>query len=530
MLAPPRSSLALLSLLALSCDATPASAPDAAAMATASIRPRAAPVEYVGITVQQDVSVESFNALVDPIFGAAARSGTRHRDLELQPGVYLSVVEDPRTADQVVLVLDMTPPPPSDPVRRTVLRVPVSFAYGATFLDAARAALAESNALYARSPRSTAPWHLEYNVTSAHGGSLTLRLDWSAGHSTLTFDTATPRTSLRPGAVNHAALDGEPYETVGGTVNFNLSRDEFAFFSNRAYGITSGAAQNFRDFQLVPHNWLRITVTPRLADQLIDVAFEVVTVDGRRIPFARAPASYIAGDQFQQNVFRLVDNMMAQEALRPGSSTPFTAPFHYDDPEGGGVVRVVATGRAGVFSIAYVVESPTHRLRDVDFLPYQSDLVIPTMLAPPRTMTCEELGSTTALRGRFRVRFNASSTVRTSANLNGPLRGNLWADIYRAADVTITGPRTGTHAVASFHLEDVDITDPNNLRTYDLPDELPAGDYQILGFMDTNHNADPARPDPDTYDPVTLPIGSYNLSCAAQPVTVEFALLLPPGQ
>ena len=27
--------------------------------------------------------------------------------------------------------------------------------------------------------------------------------------------------------------------------------------------------------------------------------------------------------------------------------TPFEVPFHYDDPEGGGVVKVIATGRGG---------------------------------------------------------------------------------------------------------------------------------------------------------------------------------------
>jgi hypothetical protein len=75
---------------------------------------------------------------------------------------------------------------------------------------------------------------------------------------------------------------------------------------------------------------------------MVDVGFEIITVDGRRVQVAKAPASYVAGEQFQQNVLRMVDNMNAQEAAAPGSSLSFTAPFHYEDPEGGGVVKVIA--------------------------------------------------------------------------------------------------------------------------------------------------------------------------------------------
>jgi SAM-dependent methyltransferase len=62
--------------------------------------------------------------------------------------------------------------------------------------------------------------------------------------------------------------------------------------------------------------------------------------------------------------------------------------------------------------------------------------------------------------GIFRVKFDASSTVRESMSLDGPLMGNIWGDIYRAEDVTITGPRMGTTPVGSFHFEGVDMTDP----------------------------------------------------------------------
>lgn len=517
----------------LSCEQAPAAPADAATDAASdggtmlSLRPRAEPIEFVGLEIERPVTEAEFTELAGRIFGDAAQRGERVTNLELQPGITLDVAADPRTAEQVVVTMQLAAP--GESTQRTVLRVPVSFQYGHVFIDAVRAALAEANAQFARDPGDTEPFHIEYNSTSARGGHLTLRVDWEGGRTRLSFHTQNPRTSLQRGSINRQAFDGEPFETISGTVNFHLSRDQFAFFTTRAYGITSGAAQNFRDFQLVPHNWLRITVDPRLQDQVVDVGFEVVTLDGRRVPFARAPASYIAGDQFQQTCFRLMDNMLAAEARQAGSSTPFSSPFYYDDPNGGGVVSVIISGRAGVFSAAYAVESPARRLRDVEFVPYTSTLQIPSML-PVVHNECADLGSTDALSGRFRVRFNASSTVRRSANLDGPLRGNIWGDVYRASDVTITGPREGARAVASFHYENVDITDPANLREYEIATELPAGTYQLLGFMDIDGNAMAASPGPDVNDPVTIPIGSYPLQCAVQPITMEFALLLPAGR
>ena len=375
-----------------------------------------------------------------------------------------------------------------------------------------------------------APYHLEYHVVSPNGGELTIQTEWLEGGTSgvVRFITAAPRTSLTPGAVNTAAFGGESYEQLSGTVFFTLSVDEFSFFSNRAYGITSGALQNFSDFRLQPHNWLRLTVTPRLADELVDVGFEVIAMDGSRVPFARAPASVVAGEQFQQNVIRMVDDMLAAEAAAPGSSRPFEVSFYYDDPEGGGVVSVIAEGRGGVFGIAYAVASPARALEDVDFVPYQGEVRIPDSIPTPQT--CVEMGSTEALSGRFHIRFDASSTVRGSALLTNPLVGNVWGSVYRAADVTINGPNEGASPVASFAFENVDITGGLSATTYDIDTLIPGGNYQILGFMDIDMNADLANADPDQGDPVAIPIGGFPMRCADEPITVEFALLLPPGR
>lgn len=518
-------SLSLFLILALvSCTPAPTVEP------TETFRPRSTPVEYVGLTLERGFANEAeFLALVDPVFGAASARGEGHQDLEIHPGIFLTVTPDGRTPEQAVVTMEMEPSRESDVMRRIILQVPVSFNYGGVYIAAVRAALARTMEVMAEG-EPMAPYHLEYHVVSPNGGELTLQTEWQAGGTSgvVRFITSAPRTSLTPGSVNSAAFGGDPYEQLAGTVFFELSIDEFSFFSNRAYGISSGALQNFSDFRLQPHDWLRLTVTPRLADELVDVGFEVISVDGARVPFARAPASVVAGEQFQQNVIRMVDDMLAAEAATPGSSRPFEVSFYYDDPEGGGVVSVIANGRNGIFSIAYAVASPARALEDVSFVPYQGNIDIPDTLPEPQT--CAEVGSTEALSGRFHIRFDASTTVRNSALLTSPLVGNVWGSIYRAEDVTIVGPNEGASPVASFAFENVDIQGGLSAETYVIDTLIPGGNYQILGFMDIDRNADLANADPDEGDPVAIPIGGFPMRCADEPITVEFALLLPAGR
>lgn len=490
--------------------------------APASLRPSSQPIEFVSVALEWEVTEADFLAFVGPLFGEEAAAGTLHDHYALGPGIELTVTEDGSTAGQLVASFELTPPDNAeDREPRLITRVPMSLQMGAVFIDAVKAAFA------AETEAPWSPWSLDYKVRSANGGALvvTAALD-ETGRRTLRVANQNPETSLSPGEVNTPARTGQPWETVGGTVWFTLGRDEFDFFSRRAYGIGQGAEQNFRDFELQPHTWLRLTVTPQYALEMVDVGFEMVTVDGRRVPVAKAPASYIAGEQFQQNVLRLVDNMNAQEAAAPGSSRSWTAPFRYEDPEGGGIVEVIAQGKQGVFQIAYYVESPAFFLEDVDFVPLLGRVEIPENAGVfPEACPPEEQADV----GRFVLTFAASSTVTGSPNLKAPLRGPVWGAVYRSTDVTVAGPKPGTSAVIDFHFDDVDITNPDVTRQYDLGQDLPAGDYQILGFMDIDGTADLDSPDPDEGDPVLIPIGGYNLQCAVQAVTAEFAILLPAG-
>ncbi|MEM9071428.1 MAG: hypothetical protein AAGE52_23175 [Myxococcota bacterium] len=490
-------------------------------------RPRSEPVEWVGLTTRIPIdNIEAARDFLEPLFGERARSGDTMNNVEVQPGVFLSTFPDSRTPEQAVIQMEMATIGTDE--RRVILEVPASFNYGRIFIDTALVALTRAAAVEAREEGSMEPFFLEYRTQSVNGGSLSLIVRFEDRESVIELRTNAPQTSLQPGFVNTPAFTGDPIEVLAGTVWFELTKDEFDFFSKRAYGVTAGAAQNFEDFTLLPHDWLRLTVTPDLETQIIDVAFEVVALDGSRLPLARSPASLVAGDQFRENVFRMVTNMNAQEAAEPGSSTPWEVPFYYDDPEGGGVVRVIAQGDAGIFRIAYAVESPINRLQDTTFVPYQGVIEIPDVLTPPET-TCADIGSTEALRGRFRVRFDASPTVRESDVLSDPLRGNVWGSVFRAEDVTLAGPKEGAVAVASFAFEDVDATVPGEGMEFLIEEELPVGEYQLLGFMDIDGNGAETQ-DPDEGDPVTLPIGGFELECAEQPIVVEFALLLPPGR
>ena len=507
-------------------DTTTAKAKEGASAETVSLRGPTSPTEYVGLTTQIPTDRASFDEIASQLFGEDAASGAHLEDLEVGAGLHLSSAEHPDADDEVALTVTMDTTG-AEPPTRTVASVPASTGTGKTFIDAVDAALVQTEKVAKEDPDGLAPWRIEYRSRSAQGGKVTVGVvyDPETG-SNLEIQAQGPTTSLLPDKINQAAAEGEPYETVYGLVWFDVDRDQFDFFANRAYGTSAGKGQNFKDFELVPHNWLRLTVTPELDEDRVSVGFDIITVDGRRVPVAKAPASLIAGEEFMQTVFRMADNTEAQEQAEPGSSTPWEVPFYYDDPEGGGVVEVIAQGKDGRSQIAYSIESPANELEDLPFVPYTGKVEVPDDWdAPPPS--CKKLGSKDADEGEMQVTFQPSSTVRGS-DLKAPLKGDVYGSVYRASDVKITGPIEGAEEVAAIEIPGVDVVDGPS-KAYPLGVDLPAGSYQILGFMDIDGNADPNAPEPDEGDPVMIPIGGYELACAVQPVTAEFAIVLPPG-
>lgn len=497
-----------------------------AAAETVALRGPTSPTEHVGLTTQIPTDRASFDELASQLFGADASEGTYLEDLEVGAGLHLSSAAHPDADDQVALAVELDTTG-AEPPTRTVARVPASTATGKTFIDAVDAALVQTAKVAEEDPGGLAPWRIEYRSRSAQGGEVTVGVVYDPAEGTnLEVQAQGPTTSLLPDRINQAAAEGAPYETVYGLVWFDVDRDQFDFFANRAYGISAGKSQNFKDFELVPHNWLRLTVTPELDEDRVSVGFDVITVDGRRVPVAKAPASLVAGEEFMQTVFRMAENTEAQEEAEPGSSTPWEVPFYYDDPEGGGVVEVIAQGKDGRSQIAYSIESPAKELDDLPFVPYTGEVEVPEDWDAPAP-TCADVDSKEATEGRFEITYQASTTVQDSEP-KAPLKGTVYGSVYKAADVKITGPLPGTTAVADLRDEGVDVQDGPS-EVFPLDTDLPAGSYQILGFMDIDGDADPEAPEPDEGDPVMIPIGGYELSCAVQPVTAEFAIVLPPG-
>jgi hypothetical protein len=397
--------------------------------------------------------------------------------------------------------------------------VPASFAVGNVFLTTIDAALAKMQADNAAQPGSGESFLIQYKVVSSQGGTFTLGVHAVTGTYTLIVDVASPQTNLAPGKIGTPVSNADPYDTVEGTVWFHLTKDDFDFFASHAYGSDGTGAQNFTDFALDPHDWLRLTVEPHLDALYVNVGFDVLGLDGTRTPVAKAPASILAGSVFQAMVDRAMTTMLAQEQQKAGSSSPWSVPFFYDAPVGGGIVEVLATGQGGVFVIDYDIQAPQHTLVDVPFLPYEPVVVAPGSSTGPTT--CDKLGNPgiiLAPEGVFSISFTTSTTLNQSATV--PLLGNLLCSVYNASDVDVAGPKAGAMSLNDFVVPNANLNAASP-PTY-MTTTFPAGSYQILCVQDLKNdgNADPG-------DPVTLPIGSYPLACNLNPVTVQFALLDP---
>jgi hypothetical protein len=364
---------------------------------------------------------------------------------------------------------------------------------------------------------------LVYQVTSTQGGTLAMTFNGNQGTYSLSLDVTTPHTSLEIGQIGMAASSASPYDLVSGTVWFGMTQDEFDYFVGHAYGADATAGQNFNDFALSPYDWLRLTVTPNLPENIVSVGFEVLATDGTRIPVAKAPASIMAGGTFQALVDRAMANMTAQEAAKAGSSTPWQIPFYYDEPQGGGVVQVIAQGALGQYQVAYSVASPQNPLTDVPFVPYKAVSFPPP--DPNATKPCYQLGLPgvkQALQGTFQITFTLSSVITDGLQPGQKLTGDIGCSIFNAADVNGGGPLPGAQSLLDFTVPSVNML-ASTPTQYTTTKALNDGSYQILcaQYVDGNDN------NVNKGDPVTLPIGAFSLQCNVNPITVQFAILDP---
>ncbi|HEX4450837.1 MAG TPA: hypothetical protein VH143_08215 [Kofleriaceae bacterium] len=484
-------------------DAASPAPPDSGATSTSS--------EWVGFHEEIPLQPGAFHPLASGLFGSDAQAGSFVSN-DIAKGLTISAAADPSTPgqSQVTFSFDDGGTP------RTLAVVPASYQVGETFVSAIDVALATMQADEAQQPGSGESFFIEYRVASAMGGNLSFGVRAGAGIYTLVIDISSPQTSLMPGQIGMAASSAGPYDSVVGTVNFHLSKDEFDYFVDHAYGEGATGNQNFSDFALVPHTWLRLTVTPHTTDGYINVGFVMLLPDGTRVAIANAPASIDAGNAYAALVDRNMETMTEQETAVKGSSTPWQVPFAYNQPTGGGTVAVLAQGTLGIFQIAYQVGSPQHALVDVPFLPWKQ-----ITLPPPDTTTCNQLGDPTiqlAMQGTFNMTFTASSVI--TGNPMGPLTGTIYCSIYHASDVDVSGPKPDAISVQDFTVANADLaTTPAPSFVSNV---ILDGDYQVLCFQDRTGSGNVAM-----NDPVTLPIGSFPIACNKNPIDVEFALLDP---
>jgi hypothetical protein len=474
-------------------------------------------VEWVSFHTEVPFAGGDFHALVAGLFGTDAQAGKFITNQEVSPGIYLSSIADPTTPQQsrVSLTFD-----DGTPTRRTLALVPASFDVGGTFLTTIDAAIQTMQSEEAQSPGSSESYLLQYQVTSPTGGTFSFGVHGVLGVFTLVLDVSSPTTNLTLGKIGTAATSTAPYDSIAGTVFFHMTQDDFDYFVQHAYGTAAAVGQNFSDFELVPHNWLRLTVTPHLTDKYVNVGFKVLANDGTRIPIAEAPASVLAGATFQALVDRSMSTMNAQETKKAGSSSPFSIPFYYNDPSGGGVVQVIVNGTQGIYVVDYAVQSPRHTLTEVPFNAYKA-----VSFTPPdagATAACDKLGNpgiVLAPSGAFDITFSVSSVIESSATV--PLVGDIFCSTYKASDVTVAGPNNGAVALQNFSVKDASFAKGAPAPHY-LTGDLPAGSYQILCGQDLMHNGNIGYG-----DPVTLPIGGITLACNLNPIGVQFALLDP---
>jgi len=181
-----------------------------------------------------------------------------------------------------------------------------------------------------------------------------------------------------------------------------------------------------------------------------------------------------------------------------------------------------------------LVDGEPRRPQDVDFGEGSYDEMCVaafyvTALRVAAPSACDAFGARSAERGRFEFTFDAAAAVRGAPDLDGPLLGPVSGAVFRAEDVSLAGPAPDAEPLASFRFEGVDVA-AGPAGPFALDTELPAGRYQVLGFMDIDGNADAADPAPDVGDPVFVPGRPLELGCDRQPATLTFALRLPPGQ
>jgi hypothetical protein len=242
--------------------------------------------------------------------------------------------------------------------RYTIAEVAISADLGTKFFEFVTAALRSAQFIFS-TDQFAQPWELSLNAKSNSGGQITAKVEGDASaHFKLSWEFASPKRPLDSFIVPTAfGSEKAATEHISGVVHFPITLQEFAFLSS-IYGV----GQRFHDLPLYPHTWLHLTVTNGSTNRFVIVHFDAITTNGQRLFVAEAPASTDVGGRFLNETLTRMQEMLNQEAAKPGSSGKWQTEFYYDDPDKG-VVVVAVTGEQGAFDIGYHLETTTQYVK-----------------------------------------------------------------------------------------------------------------------------------------------------------------------
>lgn len=238
--------------------------------------------------------------------------------------------------------------------RYIIAEVAISADLGNKFFEFVQAALTTAESVYS-SDHYAQPWDLGLNAESETGGQLTVTVQGDAtAHFALSWNFASPKRPIDSFIVPTAFGSKKAgTEHISAVVHFPITLQEFEFLTN-IYGV----GQRYHNFPLYPHNWLHLTVTNGPTNRYVIVHFDAITTSGKRVFVAQAPASIDVGGRFLNETITRMQEMLNEEAAKPGSSGPWETSFPYEDPEYG-VVTAVVNGQHGFFEVAYDLQTAT---------------------------------------------------------------------------------------------------------------------------------------------------------------------------
>ncbi len=115
-----------------------------------------------------------------------------------------------------------------------------------------------------------------------------------------------------------------------------------------------------------------------------------------------------------------------------------------------------------------------------------------------------EQEQSTSQQGTLLFRF--AMDVDYMAEMQEAAEGSFHASIYLGDEVSSIGPEEGAESLANIFVEEVVLpTDGSATDVLLTVPNLPADEVVVLGFLDSDDNADSDDPRPDSKDPVTLP-------------------------